>query len=135
MTLSTITALVLILALVMLFAWLYQNRNQVKTAVGKSELLIAAKREEMIANEREATRDVISIQRQIDECDTKIHALRKERQRFETEMEAARGRADQRAKQSQAELNALLAESESRQGRGTFVIPEGGSVEIRTNEN
>lgn len=105
-----------------------------RSALGRAEALIAQKLDEIAQTEKFQIADELSIQKRIDDLDTRITALRKERRRVESEMQSARNRNQKRAAQLLAELNELSANADSLSKPNIIGTPASKTIEFRSVE-
>ncbi|HMV49131.1 MAG TPA: hypothetical protein PLD20_12970 [Blastocatellia bacterium] len=110
----------------------FLNRWFGNSALSRIELLIGDKLAEIALVTRRQADDERTIQKRIDDVDTKIVALKKERQRIENEMTSARQINHTQLSRLQSELADLRAREMHLSQPETLMVPSGGSVTIKT---
>lgn len=116
--------------------WLEKKLNLVlgRSALGRIESLIARKYDQIAQIEKIQFDDQISIQKRIDDLDTKIAGLRRERRRIEAELESAKNRNKQRIEQLRSELAELEANARALESPDIIGTPNGKTIEFRSIE-
>ncbi len=103
-----------------------------RSALSRNEAQIALKLDEISRTKGAQAADLRSIQRRINQIDTQIYGLKKQREEVEAELETAQQLNEQRLAQLAAELAELRANEAALNQPEVITAAEGRTLTIKT---